>query len=276
MKTSDTNHQHELTYTRFDGMVGKYPQHTAVIYLGERFSYTRLKDLSLRFAGALQDLGIGKGDRVMVYIANCVQWVIAFLAIQRLGAVIVPVSPIYTSPELKYMVKDSGARTIICMDTNFCYVKDVMESTDLEQVIVTNLVDLLPVWKRYLGILFDKIPTGKVEQTPGVYKFKTLLRHAPLENPPEMDPMEDLSYMLYTGGTTGFPKGVPGNHSGMTSYVNDVTDDVAGDRLLEGKDRLHRRQPAVSHHGPGVVHVHRLEQGQHHGADAGAPGGRYP
>ena len=236
MKTSDTNQRNELTYTRFDEMVGKYPQHTAVIYLGERFSYVRLSELSRQFAGALQDLGIQKGDRVMVYIANCTQWIIAFLGIQRLGAVIVPVSPIYTSPELKYMIKDSGARTIICMDTNFCYVQDVMESTDLEQVIVTNLVDLLPAWKRYMGILFDKIPTGKVEQTPAVYSFKTLLAHAPLENPPEMDPMEDLAYMLYTGGTTGFPKGVPGNHSGMTSYVNDVTDDVAGDRLLEGGD----------------------------------------
>ena len=86
MKTSDTNQRNELTYTRFDGMVGKYPQHTAVIYLGERFSYVRLSELSQRFAGALQDLGIQKGDRVMVYIANCVQWVIAFLGIQRLGA----------------------------------------------------------------------------------------------------------------------------------------------------------------------------------------------
>ena len=175
MKTSHTDQQHELTYTRFDRMVGKYPRHTAVIYLGERFSYARLDELSRRFAGALQDLGIRKGDRVMVYIANCVQWVIAFLGIQRLGAVIVPVSPIYTSPELKYMIGDSGARTIICMDTNFCYVQDVMENTDLEKIIVTNLVDPLPAWKRYLGVLFDKIPTGKVEQTQGVYSFKTLL-----------------------------------------------------------------------------------------------------
>ena len=70
MKTSHTTQQHELTYTRFDGMVEKYPRHTAVIYLGERFSYARLDELSRRLAGALQGLGIQKGDRVMVYIAN--------------------------------------------------------------------------------------------------------------------------------------------------------------------------------------------------------------
>lgn len=236
MKNNDASQGIELTFSRFDQMTEKYPQHTAVIYLGERFSYANLHDMSLRFAGGLQDLGIQKGDRVMIYISNCIQWVIAFLAIQKLGAVIVPVSPIYTSHELSYMIKDSGTRSVICMDTNFCYVQEVMEKTAVENVIVTNLVDLLPVWKRYLGILFDKIPHGKVEKTSGVVKFTHLLGHAPLKELPQIDPMEDLSYMLYTGGTTGFPKGVPGNHAGMTSYVNDVTDDVAGDRLLEGED----------------------------------------
>jgi long-chain acyl-CoA synthetase len=236
MNYSGIDMENELTYTRFDYMAEKYPQNSAVIYLGEHFSYTRLHDLSLRFAGSLQGLGIGKGDRVMIYVANCIQWVIAFLGIQKLGAVIVPVSPIYTSHELKYMIEDSETQSIICMDTNFCYVQEVMDDTGLENVIVTNLVDLLPLWKRVLGTLFDKLPSGKVQRASNVHSFKSLLTHAPLEKPPEMNPMEDLAYLLYTGGTTGFPKGVPGNHSGMTSYVNDVTDDVAGDRLLEGKD----------------------------------------
>jgi len=226
----------ELTYSRFDQMSRKYPGNTAVIYLGERFSYERLRDLSERFAGGLQGLGIEKGDRVMIYVSNCVQWVIAFLGIQKLGAVIVPISPIYTSHELDYMIRDSGAETIICLDTNFGYVKEAMAGTGLKRVIVTNLVDLLPFWKRWLGVLFDKIPTGKVNRDRNVYQFKPLLKHAPLDQPVEIDPMEDLSYMLYTGGTTGFPKGVPGNHAGMTSYVNDVTDDVAGERLREGED----------------------------------------
>ena len=236
MTTTSIEPDKELTFSRFDHMAAKYPENAAVIYLGEQFSYARLHDLSERFAGALQGLGIEKGDRVMIYVSNCVQWVIAFLGIQKLGAVIVPVSPIYTSHELDYMIRDSGAETIICLDTNFGYVKEVMEDTGLKRVIVTNLVDLLPWWKRSLGILFDRIPAGKVDRDRRVYRFKTLLNHAPLNQPIDIHPMQDLSYMLYTGGTTGFPKGVPGNHAGMTSYVNDVTDDVAGDRLLEGKD----------------------------------------
>ena len=226
----------ELTFTRFDRMCERYPDRTAVIYLGEHFSYSRLLDLSERFAGSLVDMGIKKGDRVLIYISNCIQWIISFLSIQKIGAVIVPVSPIYTSFEIEYMINDSGAETVICLDTNFGYVKEVFSKTELKRAIVTNLVDLLPIWKRYLGILFDKIPHGKVDRDSRVYSFKSLLNHAPLKSQVKIDPMKDLSYILYTGGTTGFPKGVPGNHIGMTSYVNDVTEDVAGGYLKEGED----------------------------------------
>jgi len=228
--------EQETTFTRFDRMSRKYPDNAAVIYLGERFTYRRLQDLSRRFAAGLQQMGVGKGDRVMVYIPNSIQWVIAFLGIQKIGAVIVPVSPIYTSHEISYMIDDSGAETLICTDTNFCYVQETFDSTGLKRVVVTNLADLLPAWKRTLGVLFDKIPTGKVERDRRIVDFRSMLRHPPLQESAAIDPAEDLAYILYTGGTTGFPKGVPGNHIGMTSYVNDVTDDVAGDHLQEGAD----------------------------------------
>jgi long-chain acyl-CoA synthetase len=236
MKSDDLPLEQELTFTRFDGMSERYPERTAIIYLGERFSYTRLRDQAERFAGALMDLGVGKGDRVMVYISNSVQWVIAFLGIQKIGAVIVPISPIYTSFEIEYMLKDSGAETVVCQDTNFCYVKEVLATTGVKRVIVTNLVDFLPLWKRSMGHLFDKIPHGKVEWNERVHSFKALLKHVPMRTPVRLDPRNDLSYILYTGGTTGFPKGVPGNHIGMTSYVRDIIEDVVEGHVREGED----------------------------------------
>ena len=236
MRTDPETLKKELTYSRFDQMSEKYPDRPALIYLGERVSYRRLKLLSERFAGSLSSMGVDKGDRVMLYIPNCVQWVIAFLGIQKIGAVIVPVAPIYTSHEITYMIKDAGVDVAVCTDTNFCYVKEALSQTELKQVIVTNMADMLPAWKRWLGILFDKIPSGKVDRDERVHRFRSLLRHEPLRKPVDIDPQRDLSYILYTGGTTGFPKGVPGTHIGMTSYVNDVTEDVAADHLKEGAD----------------------------------------
>ena len=226
----------EYIYTRFDEVCRKHPGRPAIVFLGEAFSYSRLTDLTGRLASALRHLGVKQGDRVMVYLSNCPQWVVSFLAILKVGAVVVPVPPIYTSFEIEYMINDSGTETIICLDTNFCYVKEILPKTCLKKVIVTNLVDLLPFWKQAVGALFDKIPHGKVERHGIVHSFKDLLKHSAESLEVRVDPMKDLAYILYTGGTTGFPKGVPGNHLGMTSYVGDIMTDVVGGYLEEGTD----------------------------------------
>jgi long-chain acyl-CoA synthetase len=226
----------ELTFSRFEKSCETYPNNIAIIFLGEKFSYRKLHGMVNRFATGLAGLGLKKGDRVILYLSNCVQFVISFLAAQRLGLVVVLVSPIYTSHELEYMVNDSGARAIVCHDTNYGYVKEVFDKTSLEKIIYTNLIDMVSITKRTIAYLFDKTPHGTVKGGNETMSFKTLLKNP--ANPPEVsiDPVQDLSYILYTGGTTGFPKGVPGNHWGHTSYVNDITDWLTVGHLQHGKD----------------------------------------
>lgn len=228
--------QKELTFTRFEASCKEYPNNTAIIFLGEKFSYKKLHDMVDSFATGLAGLGFKKGDRIILYLSNCVQYVIAFLAAQKLGLVVVLVSPIYTSHELEYMVKDSGARAIVCHDTNYGYVREVIGKTTLEKIIYTNLIDLVSPPKRLIAYLFDKTPHGTVKGGQETIAFKKLLGSPPDPPKVDIDPVKDLSYILYTGGTTGFPKGVPGNHWGHTSYVNNITDWLALGHLQPGKD----------------------------------------
>ena len=231
------NFESQLTFTRFYEICQKYSGNTALIYLGQKFSYGSLERMVDKFATGLSSLGVKKGDKVMLYISNCPQWLIANYAINRIGAITVPVSPIYTTFEIEYMMHDAGIESVICLDTNFGYVKEVMDRVGLKRVIVTNLVDLIPWWKRMLGHVLDKIPMGNIEKGAKIHFFNDIMKEN-WPKPPDVsiDPWKDLSYIMYTGGTTGFPKGVPGNHIGEVSYINDIMEDVAGDYIDEGKD----------------------------------------
>ena len=201
-----------MTFTRFEEMCSLHPSNTAVVYLGERFSYSRLRDLSLRFSGALQNMGVNKGDRVMIYVSNCIQWVIAFLGILMRGATAVPITPIYTPHDLHYIANDSGAKAIICLDTNYGYVTQVIQDTPLEKVIHTNMADLLPWWKRIFGKLADRVPTGKVSSNDYTISLRKVLSSpTDFSETPGLSG-EELAVLVYTGGTTKSPKGVPITH----------------------------------------------------------------
>ncbi len=202
-------------YAAFEAAAGRRKSHPAVIYLGTRYSYPKVKGLAERFAAGLTSLGVGPGQRVVLYIPNTIQWVITWLGIQRVGAVPVPITPIYTPHDLRYISNDSEAAAIVCADTNFGYVRRVLPETKLKNVIVTRMADLLPWWKRYFGYLFDVIPKGKIALEGKTHSLRTLLnknKTAERALPPIRTNGRDRAEILYTGGTTKFPKGVPYTH----------------------------------------------------------------
>jgi len=202
-------------YSVFAETAERRGDHTAVIYLGSRFSYRRLRQLAEAFAAALAGLGVTRGQKVMLYIPNGIQWVVAWLGVQRLGAVVVPITPIYTPHDITYIANDSGAETIVCADTNFGYVRSALPQTGLKRVIFSNMADLLPAWKRAFGYLFDVVPRGRTERGGSAHAFRRLITSSvgkPL--PDGAGPGgSDTAEILYTGGTTKFPKGVPISHA---------------------------------------------------------------
>ena len=211
--TSEPNNN---IYAIFAEAAERHPDKTAVFYLGTRFTYRKLMNLSERLAAALSANGVNAGQRVMMYIPNSIQWVVSWLGIQKLGAVAVPITPIYTPHDINYIANDSEAEAIICADTNFGYVTSVLPQTGLKTVIVSKMADLLPWWKRFFGFLFDIIPRGKISLDQNTFSFRKLLSryHDPSSfvQGGKRDG-DTIAEILYTGGTTKFPKGVPITHN---------------------------------------------------------------
>ena len=123
-------------FKSFEEIAAQYPQKAAVYFLGTKYSYVEVLELVERFAAALAQAGLGKGDRIIMYIPNSIQFVVSWLGILRLGAVAVPITPIYTSSDLKYIANDTGARAVICSDRNYGYVNQIINETAIERVIV--------------------------------------------------------------------------------------------------------------------------------------------
>lgn len=252
----------EPVFAAIERMCEKYPDKPAIIYLGETWTYSEMKELIDRFANALYILGVTHGDRVMLYIPNSPQFIAGFFGTMKIGAVPVPVSPIYTPFEIEYLINDAQAVYILCQDTNFGYVKEVFPKTPLRGIIVTNYAELLPWWKRTIGTIFDKIPHGVVEKDRNVYFFKDLINGVS-PNPPkvEINPRADLSRLLYTGGTTGFPKGVPTNHTAVVSFVSEIRKISEGFVGEGGEDRLIMINPLFHEMAQGMTMAWGLTKG---------------
>ncbi|TBH21871.1 AMP-binding protein [Thermus thermamylovorans] len=178
----------------------------ALLYYGRAYRYEELLEAIQRFAGGLKALGLAPGDRVGLYLANSPQFVIAYLGILWAGGVVVPVSPLYTSHELRHQLLDSGARFLVVQDA--LLENAARTGVALEATVVASLKEALPTWQR---LLVRGLPPPK---GPGIHPFADLLRSAPLPVP-EPRGEEDLAALPYTGGTTGLPKGVEITHGNI-------------------------------------------------------------
>lgn len=201
--------QYKSIAENFRHTAGNHPNKTALVYLGEKYSYAKLDALSDRLAGALYNRGVRQGDKVMIYAPHCPQWIITWLALQKMGAVAVAITHFYGSKELTYIANDCGVETIFCMDTNFGYVNKALPETSLKTVIVMGAVELLPIWKKLTGALLDRVPNGHFSLGENILSFKSLLAEKTVPPLALEFKGEEIAEILYTGGTTGFPKGVP-------------------------------------------------------------------
>jgi len=196
----------------------KYPQATATIFMDARLTYAQLNALADRFAAGLQRMGVKKGDRVAIYVANCPQFIIGYYGALKAGAIVAPFNPLYAAREVEHQLKDCGAETMLVMSRFYPIVKQVRARTALKRVIVTNIKEYFPPLIKLLFTLAKEKHEGDRQDLSGetnTYGFHELINQAPARpSPPQVTP-EDTAVLLYTGGTTGVPKGAELTHANV-------------------------------------------------------------
>ncbi|WP_010195733.1 long-chain-fatty-acid--CoA ligase [Bacillus sp. m3-13] len=199
----------------------EYPTKTAISFLGKKLTFEEVYDQSLKLANYLKGLGIEKGDRVSIMLPNCPQAVISYYGVLLAGGIVVQTNPLYMERELEYQVNDSGSEIIITLDILYPRVSKVKALTKLKHVIVTGIKDYLPFPKNMLYPFVQKKQYGivvKVEHSGQNHLFTEIIKQSEAQTiDVAINPNEDLALLQYTGGTTGFPKGVMLTHMNLVS-----------------------------------------------------------
>ena len=201
----------------------RFRDRPAYANMGRTISFGDLDRLSHAFAAYLQkDVGLRAGDRVAIMMPNLLQYPIAMFAVLRAGFTVVNVNPLYTTRELEHQLRDSGAKAIVIL-ANFAHVlAEVVDKTDIEVAVVTQVGDQLGFPKSLITNLVVRYVKKMVPSysLPRNIRFNAALRAGERLS---LDPVEvtgeDVAFLQYTGGTTGVAKGAMLTHRNMVANL---------------------------------------------------------
>jgi fatty-acyl-CoA synthase len=188
----------------------RYPDKTAILFYDTRISYREMHETVLKLAGYLQQVcGVKRGDRVAVYMQNSPQFMLAYYAILRADAMVVPINAMLTAEEVRHLATDSGAKAIFAAQELLPRLAALREDGTLTHVISATYSDYL---REQTDLPVPEFISAPRARTPGVASWQEAISAAHQPGPHQAGP-DDLCVMPYTSGTTGLPKGCIHTHS---------------------------------------------------------------
>ncbi|MDN5598896.1 MAG: AMP-binding protein, partial [Pseudomonas sp.] len=221
----------------------KFRERVAYVSIGTEMTYADWRTQGIAFAAWLQDQGVKKGDRVALMMPNCLQYPICLLGTILAGAVVVNVNPLYTAHELKHLLKDSGAETVVIFE-NFAHtLEKAMVGSSVKRVVVAAIGDLLGTFKGaamnfILRSVQKQVPAFRL---PGSLRFNQVLKQGrAMHHLPVSLHRDELAFLQYTGGTTGDAKGV------MLSHRNIIANLLQAKAWVGDQLNLHKQETNVT------------------------------
>jgi len=206
-------------YDNLKVSAARYPDQDAIFYYGNRITYKQLDDEVNSLAGYLEhNLGVKKGEKVLLFMQNSPQFVIGFYAILRANAVVVPINPMLVANELEFYIRDCGIKTVLSGQELYDRIQPLLDRTSLENLVIAAYSD-------YIGEGFDKLLPKEVElpragyTEPNHYLWIDAIE-ANLKPSEHTATADDLAVLPYTSGTTGLPKGCM--HTNRTVNANTI------------------------------------------------------
>jgi long-chain acyl-CoA synthetase len=197
-----------------------YPNNTALIFkpramkgaldglTGGKMDYRTLDEMADRLAGVLAKLGVKKGDRVILFMPNSPQFVIAYFGVMKAGGVVVATNPLYSAREMELQFNDCGAELILATSNFYARVKEVQPKTKVKKVVVSHIREYMGGFLKTLFPL-NKHAAAEHQATLAagdVWMADLLAQSTPADRPKLDIGPDDIAIFQYTGGTTGISR----------------------------------------------------------------------
>ncbi|WP_108651168.1 long-chain-fatty-acid--CoA ligase [Dongshaea marina] len=235
-KRSPAQPDNQSLYQNLEQVASEFAERPCLEFLGRSYSYQAIYDEVQQLAAGLQQQGVAKGDRVILFLPNCPYYVISYYALLKIGAIVVNSNPLYAPGELEHQIQDCGAKILITLDLKILCDKVMKQlpHTGLEKVLICRLARAMSTVK---GALFSLFQFHKTLHPRGA----EFLEYAELiANSGEVTPVkvnrDDIAVLQYTGGTTGNPKGAILTHGNLIANTAQVMAWFADARI--GEERI--------------------------------------